>query len=69
MRRRRGEAGDFMFPFLCGWALGLALFGGAGQRGYRAGQIDAIEGRVKYEKVVTDDGVEKWEKIKTEAGE
>lgn len=43
------------------FALGLAMIADPHSRGYRAGQIDALNGVVKYELVTHPDKTTSWE--------
>lgn len=58
---------NFWSPFFIGLAVGwngLNILNILTDTTYKAGQIDAVQGKVHYELKLQDDGTTKWEYVK-----
>ena len=64
--RDKDAWGCVLGGFLFGWilAIGLASAFSTHTRPYKEGQIDALNGKIKYELVEQSDGSIKWKRVK-----
>ena len=58
---RRGVFGGFLITFIICGVTAMFLIGHIRHTSYRQGQIDAVNGVMKYELVEQDDGETVWE--------